>query len=277
MLQALRRGVLDGTARSTPTPHKSAADGSSLRFPAILRWGQVFVDLVDNPRVLPLLQAGLGADCRLDHEYAHCLRPNVSGTPVVRGRIHGGNKPGVSCPGGPAGLGTMLSVVYELQCIKPHEGGFGAIAGSHKTSLGLPIAGEPHPVTKQYPALVSRLECHPGAAIVFTESMAHCTLPWQGAGRRDTLFYKYAPRDRAALAGQYTSDYRALKATASRPLRRSLARLLDGLDETQLSDGVTGQRFPGCLKARLWHASSFIHLTDPAAAVAPAVRTHIFQ
>ena len=86
----LLEGVAHGVELDPPTANKSQDDGSSRRYSGCLRWGAPFVRLVDNPRVTPLLHGALGADVRLDHEYTHCLERNTSGTPVIRGQIHGG-------------------------------------------------------------------------------------------------------------------------------------------------------------------------------------------
>ena len=151
-----------GTANENPTENKSASDGSSRRYSGILNWGDAFVNLVDNPAILPLLHGTLGADAMLDHEYAHCLEPNASGSPVVRGQIHGGPGRSGQPPGlrfGPGSLGTMISCVYDLVDAAPEDGGFGAIPGSHKALYHLPISSRPDPVSKQYPPLVTRLPC----------------------------------------------------------------------------------------------------------------------
>ncbi len=33
-----------------------------------------------------------------------------------------------------------------------------------------------------------------GSAVIFTEAMTHCSLPWTGEGERVSLYYKYTPR-----------------------------------------------------------------------------------
>ena len=38
-----------------------------------------------------------------------------------------------------------------------------------------------------------RVEGKAGDCILFTEKMTHGTVPWEGAGERRTLFYKYVP------------------------------------------------------------------------------------
>ena len=245
-IRELLAGVDAGTANHSPTEGKSASDGSSRRYSGILNWGDAFVHLVGNPKVLPLLHGALGADAMLDHEYAHCLEPNAEGTPVVRGQIHGG--PGRT--GQPPGvrsrnLATMISCVYDLVDAAPEDGGFGAVAGSHKAMYHLPISPKVDPVSRQYPALVTRLPCrgtstaHPpqqsctlpltdapravaaGCCIVFTERMAHCSLPWTGKRERKTLFCEIFPAAAIHLPPNLT---RAWSCQISTPVETAASR-----------------------------------------------------
>eukprot|EP01052_Picozoa_sp_SAG31_P034938 SAG31_NODE_4149_length_3529_cov_1.923032_3_plen_171_part_00 len=165
---------------------------------------------------------------------------------MIRGQIHGANQGwtgkdtaefGLTSAGGPAGFGTMISVVYELVDVAPADGGFGAVPGSHRSQFSLPIPRRAHPVDG-YPPLVTRIACRASTAIVFTEAMSHCTLPWSGNVERKTLFYKYTPRRDSP--GRHTLDYS--RCDDLRGLRPSLAQLLHGQDGT-LADGVVGRRF----------------------------------
>ena len=45
-----------------------------------------------------------------------------------------------------------------------------------------------------------------GTAIVFTEAMAHGTLPWTGDHERRTLFFKYSPHWSSWYARYYNAD-----------------------------------------------------------------------
>lgn len=77
----------------------------------------------------------------------------------------------------------------------PSDGGFGAVSGSHKATMRLPISPHVDPTTLTYPGLVTRVTAKAGAAIVFSEYMMHTTYPWTGAGERKSIFYKYSARD----------------------------------------------------------------------------------
>ncbi|MCV5655843.1 phytanoyl-CoA dioxygenase family protein, partial [Escherichia coli] len=82
---------------------------------------------------------------------------------------------------------ALTVVAYALRDVRPGEGGFGCIPGSHKSNYRTPPEcmdlAQPHPcmTTVRAPA---------GSAILFTEALAHGTAPWRGAGERRTVFYK---------------------------------------------------------------------------------------
>ena len=71
---------------------------------------------------------------------------------------------------------------------------------SHKSNYSAP------PTLKQggdgLPECVRRVAAPPGAAIVFTESLLHTTLPWTGDTERRTLFLKYSPTA-VSWSGEY--------------------------------------------------------------------------
>jgi hypothetical protein len=45
-----------------------------------------------------------------------------------------------------------------------------------------------------------------GTAIIFTEALTHGAMPWNGAGERRTLFFKYSPFPLSWAAGYYNPD-----------------------------------------------------------------------
>ena len=178
---------------------------ASRRYPNILAWDPAFVSLADNPAVQPLLAAALGPDFVLNHDYGHALQPHHTRDgmapphAVVRGQLH--NVAAVSPQNRLArnrlwgGTSNLMTVVYDLEDAEPADGGFGCVAGSHRKGYKLPIPKEPDPLTGEYPPLVKRVPCKAGTCIVFTELCFHCTLPWNGNGKRKTVFLKFSPAD----------------------------------------------------------------------------------
>ncbi|MBD2463823.1 phytanoyl-CoA dioxygenase family protein [Oscillatoria sp. FACHB-1407] len=175
-----------------------------IRFNHLLPFGEPFLHLIDNPRVTPYLLELLGDKFRLDHEYAHILRPGCRDTDSV---IHGGGTPFDPCQYYHYQSGRMYNgltaIAYNLTDVLPGEGGFGYIPGSHKSNLSLPkelaYLDLPHPCLQALPVKA-------GSAIIFTEALTHGTLPWTGQSDRRTLFYKYSPYPSAWYRIYYNPD-----------------------------------------------------------------------
>ncbi|MDP8962982.1 MAG: phytanoyl-CoA dioxygenase family protein [Cyanobacteriota bacterium] len=174
------------------------------RFDNLLPWGTPFRSLIDNPRITPYLISLLGSNFRLDHDYVHIIR---QGKGPIGSTLHGGGSPYDPCQYYTYKNGQMynglLAVAYNLTDVHPGEGGFGCIPGSHKSNLPLPEAWRdlepPHPC-------VQAITGKAGSAILFTEALTHCTLPWKGSHERRTLFYKYSPHPSAWARYYYNPD-----------------------------------------------------------------------
>lgn len=180
-----------------------AADATSHRFGDVIEWGPDWLNLIDNERVLPTLEAILGAGFRLDHDYADLIRRDKG---PIGTRLHGGATPfdaGQSYAVRDGQIRSGLVVVaYNLRDVNPGDGGFAGVAGSHKSKFALPEDWKELDVDP--PRLfVTPVTGPAGAAIVFTEAMSHGTLPWRGAGERRTVFLKYNPHPIAWSARFY--------------------------------------------------------------------------
>jgi Phytanoyl-CoA dioxygenase (PhyH) len=160
----------------------------------LLRTDDVFLELLDNPRLSPVLEQVVDPDFRLDHEYVHVLRPGIGATGLSSAVLHGGGTPFDHSQYYHFGDGRSYSgltvVAYFLRDVRPGDGGLAVVPGSHKANLELPAEwaalDDPHPIVR---AVTGRA----GTAVVFTEALTHGTLPWRGAGERRTLFYKFSP------------------------------------------------------------------------------------
>ena len=166
----------------------AAPNGKYFHFRHLLKWGQPYLDLVDNPRVTPYLEELCGKYFRLDHEYAVAIR-HRGGGPGLHGVGGGPYDPGQFYYTQRGEIISGLTVVaYNLRDVHPGEGGFACVPGSHKANFPFPPEWcgleEPHecvlPITG--PA---------GTAIIFTEALWHGTLPWRSDRERRTLFFKY--------------------------------------------------------------------------------------
>lgn len=158
--------------------------------PNPITWGPMFRDLMDHPRVLPILRDVLGDTMRLDHDYAIFLEPGHTGL-----ELHGPNgKPFDPCHyyiyrDGQIYCGLTVAT-FALTDVPPGAGGLALIPGSHKSNFKLPVDirrfQRPHPIVQQIPMKA-------GDCVIFPEALFHGTQPWKGPGIRRTLFFKYAP------------------------------------------------------------------------------------
>ena len=60
------------------------------RWGNLFEWGQPFLDLIDQPTIVPYLNAILGKNFRLDHEYADLIR---TGKSPIGSTLQGGGAP----------------------------------------------------------------------------------------------------------------------------------------------------------------------------------------
>jgi len=184
-------------------------EANTHRFGRLLEWGGPYLELIDNPRVMPYLEALLGPKLRLDHEYADVIR---SGKGPIGTRLHGGAAPFhptfyYRWENGAMHNGLTV-VAYNLRDVDPGDGGFAAVPGSHKSNL--PFPDEWKELDAQQP-FVQAVTGKAGTAIFFTEALTHGTLPWKAKHERRTLFYKYSPHALSWAARYYrASDYEGL-------------------------------------------------------------------
>jgi ectoine hydroxylase-related dioxygenase (phytanoyl-CoA dioxygenase family) len=154
-------------------------------------WGQEFRDLVDHPRTMPLLRAILGEGMRLDHSYAIFMRKNAIASSSHH--LHNGGT-----PFDPSQyylvrdgqiFSTLVVVSFALTDVKPGDGGFCVIPGSHKSNFPLPktISG----IVNEIPPVV-QVPLHAGDVVIFTEAVTHGSLPWNASHERRAVLYKYA-------------------------------------------------------------------------------------
>ena len=177
-------------------------------------WSQELFDLLDLPTISPLLDeiyGGAPADglpaFRIDHINVHThgqFNKNLAG-----GKIHGDNgrllhpdQPHELLPiysdrdpDTGAFINGLVIVAYELDDTVCNGGGFGCLAGSHKSPYPVPEAWQD--LSKGVHPMITRVPAAAGGAIIFTEALSHVTLPWTAPSTRATLFYKYTPRDEA--------------------------------------------------------------------------------
>ena len=194
------------------------AEARTQRWGGLLTWGQAYVDVLDNPTLMPYLDEILGKNFRLDHDYADLIRTSLEpGKPVagpIGNMLHGGATPYDPSQYYHFADGRMhngLTVVaYNLCDIGEQDGGFGCVPGSHKSNYRFPHEWRDLNQTEMQP-FVRKVGGPAGNAIIFSEALTHGTLPWFGAGERRTLFFKYSPFPLSWSARYYNpADYPGL-------------------------------------------------------------------
>lgn len=166
-----------------PKPGKSIA---SQRFSGHVGQGDIFSALMDHPAMIDIVRELCGLAVRLDHTYGIHMSPGTSGLD-----LHGGAVPfdpcqfyvtdadGIHC--------GLVAAQWALTDAWPGDGGFVCVPGSHKSRFAIPAeVTYGHPVVREIPLRA-------GDLVIFTEALAHGTLPWNGAADRRTLLYKYSP------------------------------------------------------------------------------------
>jgi hypothetical protein len=190
-LERLNRRIEERAEEVRPT----AADPYSIGFNDLPDLGPDFRALIDQPIIADYLEDWLGPGYRLDHDYGMIIRPD-SPRPGGAFHIHGGGHPyhpsrAYTCLNGRIFAGET-AVSFALTDVPVGAGGMGVVPGSHKSCLPLPWAASPGP----YPdGLVHQVPLRAGSAVIFTETLTHCTMPWTAKHERRTLFYKYTPRN----------------------------------------------------------------------------------
>lgn len=185
--------------------------------PSLLEMGGTYLELIDLPVIKPYLTTLLGNHFRLDHDYV-----KVDGAMKDRTLyLHGGGQ-GAGGPKdlvGPTDGGQcyyrysngkfyngLVAVAFELDTVKPSDGGFACVPGSHKSNIGLPSEWRIAKTQAEMPEIVERVAVSAGDAIIFTEACSHGTVPWTGEGERRTIFYKYCPHAIAWSPCYYNAD-----------------------------------------------------------------------
>lgn len=185
MPSALRQREIDRLRGAVQTLGRAPPEEDiwSQRINDLLLQGQPFVDLLDHPAALAVLDEVHGPATRIDHAYAIRMSAATSGL-----GLHGGAVPWDPAQfyvhdRGRARLG-LVALSWALVDHTPGSGGFGCIPGSHRSAMPVPEGAE---------RLLAEVPVRAGDLLVFTEALAHCTLPWQGPGERLALLYKYSP------------------------------------------------------------------------------------
>jgi hypothetical protein len=148
-----------------------------------------------HPKLVPYFTELLGKGFRLDHSMF--LLGMERGTEGFY--FHGGAGPDLNLNefyferNGRMFCGlTVVSI--QLTEVRPGDGGFAVVPGSHKGNFTPPKSLLRY---EAYRDLVRQVVCPAGSAVIFTEALVHGTLPWRSDSPRRSLLTRYT---RATLA-----------------------------------------------------------------------------
>jgi hypothetical protein len=189
----VRRGVLKPKhvdalnrawdALALPPPADSI---QSQRFTGHLLRDQAFRDLLDHPAVLEVVVELCGRSARLDHTYGIVMAPGTSGLGLHGGAIPFDPAQYYVVEGGRLHSG-LVAALWSLVDSGPGQGGFACVPGSHKAAYPIPRGVD------LGSDLVVEVPLGKGDVVIFTEALAHATLPWRAPQQRRVLAYKYSP------------------------------------------------------------------------------------
>lgn len=177
----------------------------------VIGWGKPFLDLIDNPRVLPYLEEFINPQLRLDHECAMVMRRGATSVmkTLPSATLHAGSAPYDAAQYFHFSNGRMWNgltvVAYFLSDVNHGDGGLACVPGSHKSNYPIPLSLETA-LDGDLPPWIMPMTGRAGTAVIFTEAIAHGTLPWRAAHDRRVLLYKYSPHAIAWSWHVYDAD-----------------------------------------------------------------------
>jgi phytanoyl-CoA hydroxylase len=181
----------------------------------IIEYDDLFLDLMEHPRVFPIVREILGDDVSMiDNDYF--LSPPRTGT-------HANWHPDVGMRGvyHPRSV-LMVKVFYLLTDVSPEGGGTAVLPGSHRWPIGFSVprpenpAAMPGHVKMTFPA---------GTAWLMNGRLLHAALNNDTDEMRRVLIYNYGHFWMKIWEGYEPSE--RLKAAAKTPVRRQLLGIGD--------------------------------------------------
>lgn len=189
----------------------------------IMEYSPVFVDMLEHPRIFPIVRELLGPDVMmLDHDYF--ITPLGATIPHawhfdldLPGIFHSRSR-------------LMLKVFYVLEDIPPDGGATLVLPGSHRFPPGTELPNTEVP--EALPGAV-KMDLPAGSAYLFTGRTYHSAGNNRSDVIRRLLIYNYGHKWMRIWQTYEPSE--ALLATAQTPMRRQLFGLTDpyGLDNAE--------------------------------------------
>jgi hypothetical protein len=233
-LAAVRRAADEAEARWRADPGLPGTRiPGFLEIAAIMEHHPLLFDLVEHPRIFPLVREALGPDVALiDHAY-YITPPGgrIDGTAWhtdVRTRLRGVHH---------AGSTMMVRAMIALTDIAPDDGATLVLPGSHlqPDDSAIPSPATPEDVPGAVP-----LACTAGSAYFFNGNLLHAPANNRGTVTRRVLLYNYGHKWMRMWRDHEPSP--RLAAAARTPMRRQLLGLTPPYrgPDAELSAGTLG-------------------------------------
>ncbi len=216
-LERVRAAADDAEARWRRMPELPGVRGPHFfQIEAVMEYHPVLFDLVEQPRLFPIVWEVLGPDVQLlDHAY-YITPPGA----LVRGTAWhsdiGHRVGGVYHPRST----MMVRVMYALEDVGPDGGATLVLPGSHRYTADVRIPAVEVP--EDLPGAV-RLTCKAGTAYLYNGNLWHAPGNNRSAVTRRMLLFNYGHRWMRMWSGHEPSEWLAERATT--PMRRQLLGL----------------------------------------------------
>ena len=188
LVQRREPGLAQGAEHLVARTGRGALQQNPLTFER--PWCEPFRRMLTHPRVVDIFNEILGTGFRLDHgpgliqmddeTEGHRLHGGMTFDPsqyhgFTHGRMHCG----------------LCVAAWQLTDMRPGDGGFACIPGSHKANYR-----PPQKMLKldEDWGCVEQVAAPAGSVVIFNEALVHGTLPWGPADRmRRSILFKYSP------------------------------------------------------------------------------------
>jgi len=187
------------------------ADARFCDLPNILDQDDVFVDLVDLPKLVPLLLALVGADVQLNHTHARLFPPGKTFTALWHSDL--ADVIGIDLP---HSTNFFMKIHYFFEDLRPDQGCLAFIPGSHRFPPDIPRPVIDDPFTSP---LTVKVVPKAGDVVIFNTHLLHMALDNDSPLVRKSLIYAYSHFWVKHYANAVPTD---LDKCATTPLRRQL-------------------------------------------------------
>ena len=212
---------------------RGRANAAFFDIPEILDRGDCFVDLVDHPKVIPILLDAVGPDIQLNHTQARIFPPGKTFTAPWHSDM--ASTLGIDLA---HSLRFFAKVHFYFEDLTPDQGCLAFLPGTHRLPPDFPRPRLESPDTS--PSIV-KIVPKAGDAVLFNTHVLHMALDNESGLTRKSLIYAYSHFWVKHYSNSVPAD---LDRYATTPLRRQLF----GIEQ----EGVPffDQRYDGPLQSR---------------------------